>query len=156
MAYIDSDNSGQPVLFLHGTGCDASDWAAVIEGLPPHLRCIALDFRGHGQSSVPTHPFILADLAGDVLHLIDHLRLQKLVIVGHSLGGMVAMKVAQHSSSVAGLVLLEGWTSLSSAGSAFDSGRIYGSLPQTKITQIQRKSEETRSRFKSEVWDSEP
>lgn len=154
MFYSDSDNTGQPFLFLHGTGCDSSDWGRVIEGVPRNLRCITLDFRGHGQSSIPTHPFTLADLAGDVRHLIDHLGLQALVIVGHSLGGMVAMEVAKHLASVAGLVLLEGWTSLSSAGSAFDSGRFYGSLPQTTIAHIQQKSEETRSRFKSEIWDS--
>ena len=153
MSYFDSDNTGQPFLFLHGTGCDASDWAAVIEGLPRNLRCIALDFRGHGQSPVPTQSFTLTDLAEDILYLVDYLGLQELVIVGHSLGGMVAMKVAQHSSSVAGLVLLEGWTSLASAGSTFDLGRFYGSLSQTAIAQIQQKSKETRSRFKSEVWD---
>ena len=154
MAYSNSDNAGQPLLFLHGTGCDSSDWVRVIEGVPRSSRCITLDFRGHGQSSVPTQDFTLADLAGDVRHLIDHLGMQELVIVGHSLGGMVAMKVAQHSSSVAGLVLLEGWTSLSSAGGAFDPGRFYGSLSQTKITQIQQRSKETRSCFKSEVWDN--
>ena len=154
MSYSDSDSAGQPLLFLHGTGCDSSDWGRVIEGVPRNLRCITLDFRGHGQSSVPTHPFTLADLANDVKHLIDHLELQGLVIVGHSLGGMVAMEVAKHSASVAGLVLLEGWTSLSSAGSTFDPGRFYGSLPQTAIAQIQQKSEETRSRFRSEVWDN--
>jgi pimeloyl-ACP methyl ester carboxylesterase len=154
MAYFDSENSGQPVLFLHGTGCDSSDWTAVIEGLPQNGRCIALDFRGHGQSTVPTQPFTLADLAEDVGHLANYLNLQELVIAGHSLGGMVAMEVARRSSRVAGLVLLEGWTSLSSAGSAFDSGRFYGSLPETVVTQIQRKSEKTRSRFKPEVWDS--
>ena len=53
-----------------------------------------------------------------------------------------------------GLVLLEGWTSLSSAGSAFDTGRFYGSLSQTEITNIQRKAEETRNRFKPSVWES--
>lgn len=153
MSYSDSDNAGQPLLFLHGTGCDSSDWVRVIEGLPRNWRCIALDFRGHGQSSVPMQHFTLADLADDVLHLTDDLGLEKFVIVGHSLGGMVAMEVAQHSSSVAGLVLLEGWTSLASAGSAFDPGRFYGSLSQTAIAQIQQKSEETRNRFKSEVWD---
>ena len=155
MAYFDSDNaSGQPLLFLHGTGCDSSDWSAVIEGLPQSQRCIALDFRGHGQSTAPTRPFTLACLAADVRHLADHLELQRFVIVGHSLGGMVAMEIARHSSRVAGLVLLEGWTSLSSAGSAFDPGRFYGSLPETAITRIQQKSEETRSRFKPEVWNS--
>ncbi|RKU13741.1 hypothetical protein C6503_15855 [Candidatus Poribacteria bacterium] len=152
IAYFDSDNSGQPLLFLHGTGCDASDWKVVIKKLPQNRRCIALDFRGHGQSTVPTQAFSLSDLADDVLHLIDYLSLQEVVIVGHSLGGMVAMEVAQRLSAVVGLVLLEGWTSLSSAGSAFDAGRFYGSLSQTAITQIQRKAEATRSRFQAEIW----
>ena len=152
MAYLDSGDSGCPLLFLHGTGCDASDWMPVIERLPSEQRCIAPDFRGHGRSAVPTQPFTLADLAGDVLCLADFLGIQELVIVGHSLGGMVAMEVARRSSRVAGLVLLEGWTSLSSAGSAFDPGRFYGSLSKTAIAQIQRKSEETRNRFQAEVW----
>ena len=152
MACFDSGNSGQPLLFLHGTGCDASDWMPVTERLPYEQRCIALDFRGHGQSTVPTQPFTLTDLAEDVLHLVNHLNLQELVIIGHSLGGMVAMEVARRSSSVVGLVLLEGWTSLSSAGSAFDAGRFYGGLPQTEITQIQQKFKEMRSRFQSEIW----
>ena len=152
MAYSDSANADQPVLFLHGTGCDSSDWAAVIERFPKTLRCLALDFRGHGESAVPAQPFTLTDLAEDVGHLIDDLALQGLVIVGHSLGGMVAMEVARRSSRVVGLVLLEGWTSLSSAGSAFDTGRFYGSLSSTVVARIQRKAKETRSRFKSEIW----
>ena len=61
MAYFDSDNSGQPFLFLHGTGCDSSDWTAVIDGLPQNFRCITLDFRGHGESTVPTQLFTLGD-----------------------------------------------------------------------------------------------
>ena len=154
MSCFDSDNSGQPLLFLHGTGCDASDWRVVIKELPQNVRCIALNFRGHGQSTVPIQAFSLSDLADDVLHLIGDLRLQEVVIVGHSLGGMVAMEVARCSSRVAGLVLLEGWTSLSSAGSAFDPGRFYGSLSETAIAQIQQKAEATRNRFQSEVWHS--
>ncbi len=152
MTYFDSGNSGQPLLFLHGTGCDALDWRAVIERVPGEQRCIAPDFRGHGQSPVPTQAFSLSDLADDVLYLIDGLRLQELVIIGHSLGGMVAMEVARRSSSVVGLVLLEGWTSLSSAGSAFDTGRFYGALSEAMIAQIQWKAEATRSRFQAEVW----
>ena len=153
MAYRDSGGTGHPRLFLHGTGCDASDWTSVIEKLPPQ-RCITLDFRGHGRSTVPTQAFTLAHLAEDVLYLINHLDLQEVVIVGHSLGGMVAMEVARRSSQVAGLVLLEGWTSLSAAGSAFDTGRFYGSLSEISIAQIQQKSKETRNRFKPQVWQA--
>ncbi|MDE0688696.1 MAG: alpha/beta hydrolase [Candidatus Poribacteria bacterium] len=152
MAYCDSGGSGQPLLFLHGTGCDASDWTSVIKKLLPPQRCITLDFRGHGRSTVPTQSFTLSDLAEDVLYLINYLDLQEVVIVGHSLGGMVAMEVARCSSRVAGLVLLEGWTSLSAAGSAFEAGRFYGSLSEISIAQIQHKSKETRNRFKSQVW----
>ncbi len=152
MAYLDSGSSMPPLLFLHGTGCDASDWIPVTKRLARNQRCIALDFRGHGQSTVPTQPFTLTDLADDVSHLADNLGLHELVIVGHSLGGMVAMEVARRSSCVGGLVLLEGWTSLSSAGSAFDTGRFYGSLSQAMITQIQRKAETTRNRFHAEIW----
>ncbi len=152
MSYADSGNAGQSALFLHGTGCDASDWTRVLERLPGKQRCIALDFRGHGRSTVPTKPFTLGSLANDVLHLVDHLGIQEWMMVGHSLGGMVAMEIARRSSRVVGLVLLEGWTSLSSAGSAFDAGRFYGSLSETIVAQIQQKSKETRNRFKSEIW----
>ena len=152
MAYLDSGSSRPPLLFLHGTGCDASDWIRVIKRLARNQRCIALDFRGHGQSSVPTQPFTLGSLAEDVERFAHHLNLHELVIVGHSLGGMVAMEVARRSSCVGGLVLLEGWTSLSSAGSAFDTGRFYGSLSQAMIAQIQRKAEATRNRFQAEIW----
>ncbi|MYG09170.1 alpha/beta hydrolase [Candidatus Poribacteria bacterium] len=152
MAYHDFGSRIPPLLFLHGTGCDTSDWMPVTERLPCNQRFITLDFRGHGQSSVPTQPFTLGSLAEDVGHLANHLGFHELVIVGHSLGGMVAMEVARRSSSVVGLVLLEGWSSLSSAGSAFDAGRFYGSLSQTTITQIQRKAEATRSRFQAEIW----
>ena len=153
MAYLDSGSSTPPLLFLHGTGCDVSDWMSVTEKLPRNQRCIALNFRGHGESRVPIESFTLGSLAEDVEHLANHLNLHELVIVGHSLGGMVAMEVARRSSRVKGLVLLEGWTSLSSAGSAFDTGRFYGSLSQAAIAQIQRKFEDMRSRFQAEVWN---
>lgn len=153
LAYHDSENLTPPLIFLHGTGCEASDWMPVIGGLPRNQRFIALDFRGHGRSTVPTQPFTLTDLAEDVLYLADHLSLQELVIVGHSLGGMVAMEVARRSSVVTGLVLLEGWTSLANAGSAFDAGRFYGALAETAIAKIQQKAKTTRSRFQPEIWN---
>ena len=86
MAYCDSGGSGLPLLFLHGAGCDASDWTRVIERLKCQRRCTALDFRGHGRSAVPTNPFTLGGLADDVLCLADHLSVQNLGIVGHQFG----------------------------------------------------------------------
>ena len=154
MAFLDSGESGIPILFLHGTGCDSTDWKSVIEKLPSDQRSITLDFRGHGHSSVPIEPFTLDSLGDDVLYLADAIGIQEVILVGHSLGGMVAMDVAKRSSQVVGLILLEGWTRLSSAGSAFDPGRFYGSLDRTAITQIQQKAGETRGKFKPSVWES--
>lgn len=154
MTYADSGGTGIPLLFLHGTGCDSEDWQSVIDILPSNQRCITLDFRGHGQSSIPTEHFTLTNLSDDVIHLVNSIGIQKLTLVGHSLGGMVAMEVASRSSDVIGLVLLEGWTSLSSAGSAFDGDRFYGTLSQTGIIKIQNKSTNTRNRFEQDIWSS--
>jgi len=111
-AYFESGGAGFPILFLHGTGCDSSDWAGVLESLPQHLRLVCMDFRGHGDSSDSSEPFTLQDLAQDALLLADHLGLSEFLVAGHSLGGMVGIEAATRATAVAGLVLLEGWTSL--------------------------------------------
>lgn len=155
MAYLESaGDSAPPLLYLHGSGCQAAEWSPVIAALQETPRSIAPDFRGHGRSANPTEPFTLSSLAEDVLHLTDRLGLHEFTIVGHSLGGMVGMAVAERSAGVTGLILLEGWTRLSAAGSAFDEGRFYGSLPESAIVQIQQQAAETRTRFQPNIWQN--
>jgi len=152
LAYTDSGGSGCPVVFLHGTGCDPKDWQPVIHALPVEARKVVVDFRGHGQSDVPLSPFTIEDLADDVVCVISHLELEKPLIVGHSLGGMVAMCVARNDDNMGGLILLEGWTSLPCASDAFESGRMYGQLSDDEVKRIQEQSEAVRSRFVPELW----
>lgn len=154
MVFVVSAGSGIPILFLHGTGCDTADWEKVTEQLPDEQYYIALDFRGHGQSSIPIEPFTIECLADDVLYLIYALKLQKVVLVGHSLGGMVAMETAKREARVKGLVLLEGWTNLSTSSRAFNTGRFYGSLSHNMIKKIQHKAGITRDRFLPRVWQN--
>lgn len=154
LAYSDTGETGIPLLFLHGTGCDSDDWKSVIDLLRNKQRCVTLDFRGHGQSSTPTEQFTISNLAEDVLSYAEANEFQEFILVGHSLGGMVAMEAASRSSDVIGLILLEGWTNLSSAGSAFDGDRFYGTLSQTEITKIQNKSTNTRNHFEQDIWSS--
>lgn len=154
MFFCDSEGSGIPLLFLHGTGCDSTDWDIVISELPKEQRYLTLDFRGHGRSTAPLEPFTIDCLADDVLNLIYALDVQEVVLVGHSLGGMVAMEAARRDARVTALVLLEGWTCLSVTRTAFDTGRFYGSLPNEKIREIQQKAGMTRDRFGERVWDS--
>src|SRR4051812_37227577 len=84
--------SAPDVLLLHGTGATAEDWDVVATRLSDHRTVYAVDLRGHGRSDWPgTYSIDL--LAEDVLGLLDQ-RTQPVDLVGHSLGGLVACKVA--------------------------------------------------------------
>ena len=151
LAYADHGGAGVATLFLHGTGCAAADWAGVLEELPAAVRPVTMDFRGHGSSDVPGAGFSLEDLADDALALLGHLRADSAWIVGHSLGGMVGLAAAQKSRAIAGLVLLEGWTSLRAAG-AFVGERFHGRLDAERIATIRRQADGTRARFRPQDW----
>lgn len=152
MGYSRSGQVGPTLVFLHGTGCDSADWAPTFEQLPPEQARVAMDFRGHGASPAPERKFTLEDLADDVLALVDHLALERPVLVGHSLGGMVAMAATRREDRIAGLVLLEGWTSVAAGGRAFDEGRRYGALDLATIEQIEQKADRTLGGFSFANW----
>jgi pimeloyl-ACP methyl ester carboxylesterase len=151
MAYFDSGGSGPPAVLLHGTGCDAGDWRATIGALPATIRVLAPDFRGHGKSSASSDPLTLQDLATDVLALLERLGLERVVLAGHSLGGMVAMEVANRSTRVAALVLLEGWPRLDCA-QAFSGNRMYGTLDGGAVARIAAKYAVMLDRFPPDKW----
>jgi pimeloyl-ACP methyl ester carboxylesterase len=152
LAYERVGRSGPCLIFLHGTGCDNRDWDSVRTHLPTDgFRCIFLEFRGHGNSSVSKTPFTLEDLADDALALLDHLGISQAHWVGHSLGGMVSLAAARKSKAAAGLVLLEGWTSLKAAA-AFAPGRFYGRLDADAITRIKTKAAATIARHNPDQW----
>ena len=88
-----------------------------------------------------------------VAALLRHCGVREAILVGHSLGGMVAMDVAARSHWVKGLLLLEGWTSLAAAG-AFAGERFYGQLDAAAIIQIKANAKSTRERFAPAIWEA--
>ncbi len=151
MAYTDTGGAGTALVLLHGTYCDAEDWAATIAALPAaSLRIINFEFRGHGHSDVPATQFTIDDLASDTLALLEHLQIQDAVLAGHSLGGIVAMMTAARSAWISGLVLLEGWTSRR-AYEAYSGERTYGRLNAEAIARIRQKAETYRGRC-PQLW----
>jgi pimeloyl-ACP methyl ester carboxylesterase len=84
--------SGPPVLFLHAWALTSQSWQYQMSALvEAGFRCIAFDRRGHGRSSDPGGGYDLATLADDVAAVVDALKLERFVLVGHSLGAAEAV-----------------------------------------------------------------
>ena len=82
---------GDPVVFIHGFGLDSSMWDPQWRVLAQRYRVIRYDLRGYGESSLPAAPYSHVD---DLLALIDFLGAAPAHLVGLSLGGRVALRVA--------------------------------------------------------------
>ncbi len=107
LRYADSE-SGEPVfLCVHGLADTLEVWDALAEPLAQRGRVVRIDQRGHGESGAPAGPCTREDLARDLLRVLDALEVSRAVLVGHSVGGIVAMTAALAAPDrVAGLVLL--------------------------------------------------
>lgn len=83
--------SGPAVVLLHGFPFNRSLWRDQIELLKPRFRVVALDLRGHGETSVTSGPATMAEMAQDVIGLMDALEISSAAVCGLSMGGYVAL-----------------------------------------------------------------
>jgi pimeloyl-ACP methyl ester carboxylesterase len=106
----DGGAGGIPVVFVHGAAGSTEHWAAQLAHLRARgRRTVAIDLRGHGRSRPPAGgDYSIAALADDVHAAADFLGLARIVLIGHSMGGAVAVEYAgRHPERVAGLLLLD-------------------------------------------------
>lgn len=105
---MDVLGSGSPdFLCLHGLVDRLEIWDRLAERLSSFGRVARIDQRGHGESDAPTGPYRREDLARDVSAAIRALGVERAILIGHSMGGIVAMTTAlEHPGQVAGLVLI--------------------------------------------------
>ncbi|HEY3967337.1 MAG TPA: alpha/beta hydrolase [Planctomycetaceae bacterium] len=82
---------GRPVVLLHGFPLSSGIWGQQQRQLSDLYRVITPDLRGHGASPAPDGTYAMADLARDVIALLDSLGIQKAVFLGHSMGGYVTL-----------------------------------------------------------------
>ena len=108
VAYREAGDPALPVLLLiHGITSSSSTWDPVIPALAEHAHVIAPDLLGHGDSDKPRADYSLGGFASGLRDLLDHLGHERVTIVGHSLGGGVAMQFAyQHYEHCERLVLV--------------------------------------------------
>lgn len=98
---------GVPVLFLHGYTDSWFSFSPVLPLLPPSIRAIVPSQRGHGGSSKPDCCYGMADYVADAVAVLDALKIDRAIVVGHSFGSFVAQHLAvAHPSRVGGLVLV--------------------------------------------------
>jgi pimeloyl-ACP methyl ester carboxylesterase len=97
-----------PIVFVHGWTCDSHDWVFQLDPFEARHRVIAVDLRGHGRSSAPARDYTAQRYAEDLVVLIEHLELDPVVVIGHSLGGSVAAALAvEHPELVRAMVSVE-------------------------------------------------
>jgi len=85
---------GPALLLLHGLGCDSSTWSSVMSTLARHYTVIAPDLLGHGSSDKPNADYSLGGYANGMRDLLTILGIDRVTVVGHSLGGGIAMQFA--------------------------------------------------------------
>src|SRR5215216_2967226 len=87
--------TGTPLVLLHGYPLDHHLWDEVAPLLVDTFELILPDLRGVGESSAVDSFYTMEDIASDIAALLDHLEIQKAAIVGHSMGGYVALAFAR-------------------------------------------------------------
>jgi pimeloyl-ACP methyl ester carboxylesterase len=113
----DDVGAGAPVLFLQGVGITRKAWAPQVRALSADYRCIAVDHRGIGGSEGSLANLDVDRMARDALLLVESLGLSRVHVVGHSLGGVVAQRLAliapERTASLALLCTFAGGRDLS-------------------------------------------
>ena len=105
----DEEGSGGPALvFVHGFGCDHTNFEPQMRHFSPGRRVISVDLRGHGRSDAPEQDYTIDGFADDVAWVCQTLGLVRPIIAGHSMGGMVAATVAErHPDLPGGVAILD-------------------------------------------------
>lgn len=105
--YTERSGDGVPVVLIHGFGGDLDNWLFNIDALAEKAPVYALDLPGHGQSVKAVANPNLETMVSAVIQLMDHLKLEKAHLVGHSMGGLVAAQTGiSNPKRVASLSLI--------------------------------------------------
>ena len=115
---LEWSRDGVPMILVHGFGNEAHLWDDFAPTVADHYRVIALSLRGHGDSDWdPQHRYDYDSHVADLMAVTDHLGIDRMVLVGFSLGGRVAMLYAGlHPEKLAGLVIVDSAPELDARG----------------------------------------
>ncbi len=86
--------NGFPLVFINSLGTDLRIWDQIVPSFKDSYQIIRYDKRGHGLSDCPPPPYTIRKHATDLAHLLDYLAVKQAILVGISVGGMIALDFA--------------------------------------------------------------
>ncbi len=95
------------MLFLHGWGGSIDSFRKAIDSLADHFTVTAVDLYGFGKTPPPQYPVNLDYYVHGVLSLIKHYNMDEVIVIGHSFGGRIALKLAAECARISGLILTD-------------------------------------------------
>src|SRR5215210_7767630 len=115
--YEEAAGGDQPILFVHGWCCDHTYFAPQFERCAERgHRVVAVDLRGHGRSDKPEDSYAMGVFADDLAWVCERIGLDKPVVIGHSMGGIVAFDLAaRYPALPSAVVMLDAGVVLPSA-----------------------------------------
>lgn len=107
LAFVEQGSGSPALLFVHGWQGDHTVWDRVVDALGPQRHTVAIDLRGGGASRLAPGPYRIERFAADLRDLVAARNLGPVVVVGHSMGATVALRLAVDSPElVRGLILI--------------------------------------------------
>jgi len=109
--HYDVQGSGKIALvFVHGWCCNRGYWAGQVDHFAPHCTLVTIDLAGHGASGRDRTRWTMPSFGRDVTAVLEQLGLEQVVLIGHSMGGLVIVEAARRlPTAVIGLVGVDTW-----------------------------------------------
>lgn len=137
--HYEVSGAGEPLLLLHGFGSCAAEWRAVTAEFAKRYRVIAVDQRGHGQSTNPSGRFTHRQSAEDIRALMDSLGTRKARAFGFSSGGMTLLQLAvKYPDRLSKLVIVSATTHFPDEARSILRGASLETMPPPVREQYQR------------------
>ncbi|MFW9846699.1 MAG: alpha/beta fold hydrolase [Candidatus Thorarchaeota archaeon] len=150
--YYEVVGDGNVLVFVHGAAGSHDNWRLQVECFADRFKVMTYDARGHGQSGGSDRKYSCALFADDLHELLTVLEIEKPVVCGLSLGGMIAQEYAvSHQSNLAGLVLAD--TAVASALTLSDKIQKWMFPPSLIKWYIKRKTPEDYARWSFKYFD---
>ena len=95
IVYVAEGEGNTALVFIHGWSCDKSYWFEQMKVFSPKYKVVAIDLGGHGESGFARENWTVESYGEDVAAVVNHLKLDKVILIGHSMGGYVIIEAAK-------------------------------------------------------------